>query len=242
MTRGPYFALLAALVAIACGKSNDEPSPAPAPSTAGVSGVVPLASSDTATVRAVPAEELLIELAKAARCADPEPAGPAWCVVANGWSEGVAADIPTGSRVLVGVGALLESGKVELETLAQNATLHGLALRNENGALLARVVDVEPDNDEEAQLLKSTAANLVAVIEERAALAPFAPVLRDFFAAQQATLALSKGERGWLIAGPPAVEMRQIGSYWVTLSRPHAAPRSLAIAIFATDLGAGQGK
>jgi hypothetical protein len=208
--------------ALACGSgARSSPPPAAAPEAA----LAPRMSDDAII------ETMLGRLGAAAGC----PASRrVWCVAADGWTGGGAAELPPGSVALVGVTVGLQRERADDELLATEASLSALVLRHDGASALGLITDIPPSNPGEQRLMRAAMTSIAKVVrgeDERVKLAP--SLVRHLDALPpQASYPLRRGDDDWRMTGKSNARLRKVGGAWVTIEVPRAGPEGIFVGIY----------
>jgi hypothetical protein len=238
--RSLVLVLLLVAGALACGKKDDAAKPAPAAAPAPTEPTTTPEPAATPTAPPVSRDERIKELLdgvnKAADCANPESNFKSWCLAAQGWATGTAAELPLGGSALLGLTVTLGTDEPIPTVLADGVSVSILAVRNENGSPpTAQISTINPSTSEEANALKEAMFNLGLVLKGKAEGALVAGELIDFAGTLPgaASNPLKQSERGWSFENPEAVEIRRVGDMWVAAqSDPDGSAKKIRLILF----------
>jgi hypothetical protein len=218
--RALSLALLAVSLGLACKKDPEQVAPTalpPAPSAEPAAAApAPRPTIDGAAERIA---ARLGELATAANCSQPDSAVRNWCLVAQGWAAGTAAELPVGGTALLGVTLTLGAEQTAAAALAEPPAISVLALRNEGGKATAQASTIDPSSPAEKDALAQAAFNLALVVKGQAESAAVPAPLVEFIGSLPgaASNPVVAGGGGWRFETPEPVELRRVGDAWVAV-------------------------
>lgn len=156
-----------------------------------------------------------------------------WCIAADGWATGTAADLPSGSHLFVGLSAgFIEDESIE-DGLTGNVFFAAFGMRNE-GKPTGLITDVNPKGVDEQAMVKDAVAEVTEVFKGKQPKARLAKPLHDWISEipPAANHALIREATGWRLEGRARAELRKVGDYWVALELPTEGPPGLFVSIF----------
>lgn len=191
--------------------------PAPLPQTV---PAVPRQSAD-ALVSA-----LLPRLGRAAHC----PSKRVWCIAAEGWATGIAADLPE-AGVLVGVTVALEVARSDEDLLETEVTLSVLSVRAGHGL----VTELPPGSAAGQRLIAATITKVAQLLRGEVSRLELPPELQPALASSraEARYPLTRTASEWRMAGKAEARIRRVASgAWVVVETPIAGPEGIFVSIY----------
>ncbi|MBN1773977.1 MAG: hypothetical protein JXB32_22145 [Deltaproteobacteria bacterium] len=226
---------LVAAVLPACKKEAERAEPVAAEPA---SSAVPAAATPTPAPTLEDAAERIAarlgELATAAQCARPDSSSRNWCVAAQGWATGTAAELPVGGSALLGLSLTLDARHAAAAAILEPAVVSVLALRNEGGTATAQTSTITPTNAAEGSALTQAAFNLALVFKGQVESAEVPAPLVEFIGSLPAVASnpAVAGGRGWRFDNPEPVELRRVGNDWVAVQLLPDDPEGLVLTTF----------
>ena len=187
-----------------------------------------IARADPATTA-----RLLGELSKGARCTDATSPWRPWCIAADGWASGQVASLPKG-KALVGITIEIEDGASVADALSKRVTLSALAFGKKSGKPVAKITNINPENDREAESVAAGVMATSAVLKGKARTGQLPKDLSTYVATLPAgaSYPVTRGKTGWTWAGQSDAELRRVGAFWVTIEQPRSGRPGVWVGIY----------
>jgi hypothetical protein len=176
---------------------------------------------------------MLSRLHEAAGCP-----GKGWCLAADGWSNGQAADIAPGSHVYVGLTVPLVAD-VAVDKLLSAATFSTMALVNKDGVVKAVITEVPAKSAAAKQMLadaQAAAQRFFAGQAPKVALAAKLHAFIDTFP-DSVEHVVTKGGGEWGFDGDAShAELRKSGDFWISVETPTEPPAGVYVSMFTDQI------
>ncbi len=197
----------------------------------------PGGGGETAKTDAQLIDELLSQVGDALGCPKSSSAQRAFCIAAEGWAKGEAAELPAAPSLLVGLSLSLPEADPVDKALEQTVRFAALGVRG-GAKPLARIASMEPSNADEKKLVDAAVASTSAVFKGEADTASLPKDLAEYLAdLPSAGYAMQKGAHGWTwSSGATTAELRKAGAYWIAVEVPQKGDRGIFVSIFTSKL------
>ena len=221
--------LLAALALAACGPKAADGGGAVEPT--------PVGGGDTVRTDAQMTTELLAQVGDALGCPRSSSPQRVWCIAADGWAKGEAAELPASPALLVGLSLSLPEEDPVDKALEQTVHFAALGVRGGDKPL-ARIASMQASNADEEKLLGGAIDSVSAVFKAERESVALPKELADYLSdLPGAGYAVQKGAAGWTWkSGASTAELRKSGPYWIAVEVPQKGDRGIFVSIFTSKL------
>lgn len=179
------------------------------------------------------ADAMIKKAGKAVGCPSKTTPHRVWCIAADGWKSGTAAPLlGTGpTRTYCGlVLVVAEDRPVDFNT----TRLAALVVRGEGPKRFGKIISITPDNPKESKMMAEAVFNLAKVFKGFWSTAPIPLPLMSFLAgmAAKANFPMTKGSKGWKVAGKLPGEVRKVGPFWVSVETDTKGRKGIFLGVF----------